>query len=100
MEKTYAVIAERVLWGGRLATGKLAVLVSGGLDSAILLAETLHHHQAVFPLYIRTGLHWEGVELQHLRRFLEAVHDPALQPLHVLDLPVADLYDNHWSITG
>ena len=56
--------------------------------------------QLVFPLYIRTGLQWEGVELQHLRRFLEAVYHPALQPLHILDLPVADLYGNHWSISG
>lgn len=86
--------------GRRLATDQLAVLVSGGLDSAILLAESLHDDPAVFPLYLRSGLYWEAAELQHLRRFLEAVYRPALQPLHILDLPVADLYGAHWSITG
>jgi 7-cyano-7-deazaguanine synthase len=78
----------------------LAVLVSGGLDSAILLAESLHNHSAVYPLYVRNGLSWEAVELHHLRNFLEAIHAPRLQPLHILDLPVADLYDAHWSLTG
>jgi 7-cyano-7-deazaguanine synthase len=82
------------------ANAALAVLISGGLDSAILLAETLREHAAVHPLYVRTGLSWEGVELRHLHRFLEAVHRPALQPLHVLELPVTDLYDRHWSVTG
>ncbi|HZU35213.1 MAG TPA: 7-cyano-7-deazaguanine synthase [Gemmataceae bacterium] len=79
---------------------RLAVLISGGLDSAILLAESLGQYRAVFPLYVRMGLAWETVELRYLRRFLEAIHRPALQPLHILDLPVGDLYGGHWSITG
>ncbi len=74
----------------------LAVLVSGGLDSAILLAEALRDAAAVHPLYVRHGLAWEAAELDHLRRFLDAVARPALRPLRVLDLPVAD----HWSLTG
>jgi 7-cyano-7-deazaguanine synthase len=78
----------------------LAVLVSGGLDSAILLAEALGRHRAVHPLYVRFGLAWEEAERQHLLRFLEAVRAPALQPLVVLEQPVADLYGGHWSLTG
>ena len=78
----------------------LAVLISGGLDSAILLGEALHHYGTVQPLYVRSGLYWETVELQYLRRFLEQVACPALRPLEVLDLPLADLYGSHWSITG
>ena len=62
----------------------LAVLVSGGLDSAILLGEALRNHAAVHPLYVRNGLSWEAVELQHLHRFLEAVHTGGLRPLTVL----------------
>jgi 7-cyano-7-deazaguanine synthase len=34
----------------------LAVLISGGLDSAILLGEAVKQHALVFPIYIRCGL--------------------------------------------
>lgn len=78
----------------------LAVLISGGLDSAILLGDALRRHASVYPLYIRSGLYWEVTELEYLRRYLQVVSCPALQPLSVLDQPVADLYGNHWSITG
>lgn len=78
----------------------LAVLVSGGLDSAILLAEAVRAYPAVFPLYIRTGLHWEAVERQYLDRFLTAIRSPALRPLTVLEQPVADVYGTHWSVSG
>src|SRR5262245_30964145 len=78
----------------------LAVLVSGGLDSAILLAEALRERPVVFPLSGRFGLAWEDAEGAHLRRFLGAVGTPALRPLVVLDMPVRDLYGDHWSLTG
>jgi 7-cyano-7-deazaguanine synthase len=81
-------------------TAAVAVLVSGGLDSAILVGEALREQAAVWPLYVRAGLAWEPVELDHLRRFLAAVASPRLRPLHVLDLPVADLYGDHWGLTG
>src|SRR5207248_6745260 len=54
----------------------------------------------VHPLYVRSGLYWESVELRHLQRFLDAVRRPALQPLQVLEMPVTDLYGAHWSLTG
>ncbi len=82
------------------ASRSLAVLVSGGLDSAVLLAESLNRHPVVWPLYVRFGLFWEKVELHHLRRLLDAIRTPALQPLTLLDMPVADLYGEHWSLTG
>jgi 7-cyano-7-deazaguanine synthase len=78
----------------------LAVLVSGGLDSAILLAESLRENPHVYPLYVRNGLAWEEVELRHLDNFLRAVRTPALQPLSLLEMPVTDLYGDHWSLTG
>lgn len=46
------------------------------------------------------GLRWEKVELYWLRRFLAQLDAPSVQPLHVVDLPVADIYGKHWSITG
>ncbi len=78
----------------------LAVLVSGGLDSAILVGLAARVHPAVHPLYIRTGLAWEDAERQHLDRFLAALHPTIVQPLTVLDLPVRDLYGDHWSTRG
>src|SRR5262249_6111507 len=78
----------------------LAVLVSGGLDSAVLLGEALRSRGPVYPLYVRSGLYWEAEELRHLRRFLEAVGGPAPGTFVVLDLPVRDLYGDHWSLTG
>src|SRR5262245_57051469 len=78
----------------------LAVLVSGGLDSAILFGELAGRHRDVHPLYVRCGLIYEPVELRYLRRFLRALRPPSLQPLQILDMPVADLYGRHWSLTG
>lgn len=87
-------------WPPRSPPAPLAVLASGGLDSAILLAEAARAYPAVFPLYVRTGLHWEAVERQYLDRFLAAVRAPALRPLVVLDQPVEDVYGSHWSVSG
>jgi 7-cyano-7-deazaguanine synthase len=75
------------------------VLVSGGVDSAILFAESLRVYPQVYPLYIRIGLYWEGAELTHLERFLAAVNSPVVRPI-ILEQPVADLYGQHWSLTG
>jgi 7-cyano-7-deazaguanine synthase len=78
----------------------LAVLISGGLDSAILLGDALRHHASVTPIYVRCGLSWEAVEFAYLERYLAALRSPALQRLIVLDQPIADVYGQHWSITG
>ena len=78
----------------------LAVLISGGLDSAILLGDALRRRSAVHPLFMRCGLAWESVELAHLRRYLDALRGPALMPLVILEQPVADVYSEHWSVTG
>lgn len=78
----------------------LAVLISGGLDSAILLGDALRRESAIWPIYVRCGLTWETVELAYLRRYLDALRCAALQPLTILDEPVADVYGDHWSVTG
>ncbi|HZZ81417.1 MAG TPA: 7-cyano-7-deazaguanine synthase [Gemmataceae bacterium] len=77
----------------------LAVLISGGLDSAILLGDALRRQPCV-PIYVRCGLRWEAVERSFLDRYLDALRGPALAPLVVLDEPVVDVYGPHWSITG
>jgi len=78
----------------------LAVLISGGLDSAILLGNAVAREQRVHPLYIRCGLYWERIEERYLRRFVQALARPNLEPLTVFEMPVADVYGRHWSITG
>ncbi|MCE9530270.1 MAG: 7-cyano-7-deazaguanine synthase [Planctomycetes bacterium] len=80
--------------------GPLAVLCSGGVDSAVLLAEAVSLGLIVHPIYIRAEMSWEEVELAHLKRFLAAVASSTLKPLTILHQPVTDLYGSHWSITG
>jgi 7-cyano-7-deazaguanine synthase len=82
------------------AVEPIAVLCSGGLDSAILLGVMLRQHARVFPIFVRCGLYWEKTELRFLRRYLRALRCDTLAPLTILDQPVADLYGPHWSITG
>ena len=78
----------------------VAVLISGGLDSAVLCAELASQYHKLYPLYVRFGLRWEAAELAHVRAFLSAIATPKLAPLTILDAPMADIYDNHWSIDG
>jgi len=78
----------------------IGVLSSGGLDSSILVGHLLRSGRTVQPFYIRTGLYWQRRELAALTQFLEAMAAPALRPLVVLDMPLADLYADHWSVTG
>ena len=78
----------------------VAVLASGGLDSAVLTAEFLGEGRVVQPIYIRFGLAWEETEEAHLRRFLDTLPSAGLQPLVTLELPVADTYGSHWSLSA
>ncbi len=80
--------------------GTAAVLVSGGLDSAILLAETANQTAEVTPLYIREGLAWEEAELHWLSQFLKALPVENIRPLVILSLPIEDTYGSHWSLGG
>src|SRR5262245_62553531 len=82
------------------SSGSLAVLVSGGLDSAILVGHMARSRAVVHPIFIRAGLAWEEAELDYLRRFLAAIATTSLQPLVILEQPLRDLYGNHWSTTG
>ena len=75
-------------------------LLSGGLDSAAMLAGLAESHSRVVPLYIRGGLHWEKPELHWTRRFIRRLKNPRIAPLVVLDLPLKDAYGRHWSVSG
>lgn len=78
----------------------IGLLLSGGLDSGILLGELLRQGFRVHPLYVRSDLIWQGEELAAARRYLAAMTRAELGELVVLDLPLVDLYEDHWSVTG
>ena len=78
---------------------KISVLASGGLDSSVLIAK-LAADAEVYPIYVRCGFAWEEMELNGLRSFLAALHNPNVMPLTVLFAPTAVLYGDHWSVTG
>jgi 7-cyano-7-deazaguanine synthase len=77
------------------------VLLSGGLDSAVLLA---HEAQAglVHPVYVSVGLAWEGAERAMVDALLKApVFDGRVAPLTALEFTMRDVYPpSHWAIQG
>jgi len=83
----------------RSSHDEVAVLASGGLDSAVLVAEFLRQGRVTHPVYVRFGLAWEPVEEAHLRRFLDTLTKPAARPLVVLNSRIADVYGSHWSVS-
>jgi 7-cyano-7-deazaguanine synthase len=80
--------------------GAVGLLLSGGLDSGILLAH-LAKNRRVRPFYVRCGLAWEEAELRAVRALLEALREKCLpEPLVILEMPLGDLYGDHWSVSG
>jgi 7-cyano-7-deazaguanine synthase len=79
---------------------EVAVLASGGIDSAVLCIDLLDRFERVHPIFVRFGLRWEAEELAGLRGFLGREARAGLSPLAVLDQPVADVYGDHWSLGG
>ena len=80
--------------------GPVAVLASGGLDSAVLLVEMARTAGRAVPIVVRAGHPWEEAEGAALRRFVAAVADPRIAPVRELALPMGDVYGRHWSMTG
>jgi 7-cyano-7-deazaguanine synthase len=78
-----------------------AVLISAGLDSAVLAASEARRAR-VHPIYVSTGLAWEAQELAMLERLLAAPpFHGHVAPLARLAFTVADLYPaTHWAIRG
>jgi 7-cyano-7-deazaguanine synthase len=76
------------------------LLLSGGVDSAVLLDQLLGRGWQVVPFYMRTDCMWQSCELAAVAQFLAAVARPGLMDLVLFDMPLEDLYSDHWSITG
>src|SRR6186997_757951 len=77
------------------------VLLSGGLDSAVLAADEALL-RTVHPVYVAEGLAWEGAEQEMLELLLSR---PPLagrtRPLVLLEFNMRDVYaPTHWAVTG
>jgi 7-cyano-7-deazaguanine synthase len=77
-----------------------AVLLSGGLDSAVLLADEATRGE-VHPIYVSAGLAWETAEREGVNRLLRALGSAVRQPLVSLSVDMSDVYQaTHWAIQG
>jgi len=79
-----------------------AVLFSGGLDSAVLLASEIASAGTALPIHVRAGLAWEDAEARVIARLLaRAPFAGRTAPLATLALDMRDVYPpTHWAITG
>jgi 7-cyano-7-deazaguanine synthase len=77
------------------------VLLSGGLDSAVLAADEAQT-RTVHPVYVAAGLAWEEGEQELLRRLLaQPPFAGRTEPLVRLDFSMRDVYaPTHWAIIG
>jgi 7-cyano-7-deazaguanine synthase len=79
-----------------------AVLFSGGLDSAVLLAQEIAGGQATWPIHVRAGMAWEDAEARAIARLLHA--PPFLArtaPVTTLTIDMREIYPaSHWAVVG
>jgi 7-cyano-7-deazaguanine synthase len=78
-----------------------AVLLSGGLDSAVLVADEASRGD-VQPIYVSVGLAWETAERAIVARVLEAApYRQHVRPLVALTVDMRDVYAaTHWAVEG
>ncbi len=81
-----------------------AVLLSGGLDSAVLVADEAATGE-VQPIYVSVGLAWEEAEQAIVSRFLARQASTGLghrvRPLVSLGVDMRDVYAaTHWAMEG
>lgn len=78
-----------------------AVLLSGGLDSAVLLADEASRGD-VQPIYVGAGLAWEAAERAIVGRLLasDALRGRT-RPMVALSVDMRDVYAaTHWAVAG
>ena len=88
---------------------RTAILCSGGLDSAVLMASELKTAHAaadekpyIQPIYVSSGFAWESGERERAVEMLRAApFVGAVEPLAHLACPVTDTYpETHWALAG
>ena len=75
-------------------------MLSGGLDSCVLIATLAEEYEDVYPLYVRKGLVWEEAELYWACQFMAMLESRNIHPVKEVELPIKDVYNSHWSTTG
>lgn len=77
------------------------MLYSGGLDSAVLLADVARSGNVV-PIYVSVGFAWEAAERASLERLLDAsrMGSRVLAPVY-LQFDMRDVFPpTHWAVAG
>lgn len=79
-----------------------AVLLSGGLDSAVLLAAERAAGPGILPIHVRAGFAWEDAEAAVIADLLDgAPFLSGVEPVATLAVDLRDVYpDTHWALTG
>ncbi|MBI4369637.1 MAG: 7-cyano-7-deazaguanine synthase [Elusimicrobia bacterium] len=80
-----------------LSKKPMAVCVSGGLDSAVLLAICAEHSDEVHPFFIRNGHSWENAERRSLARFIKALNKKNIASIVDLEFPTKRALHEIWS---
>lgn len=77
------------------------VLLSGGLDSAVLAAREAQSCR-VLPVYVSVGLAWEDAEVAMVERLLASPPFAGrVEPLSRVSFTMRDVYSpSHWAIRG
>lgn len=90
---------------------RTAVLFSGGLDSAVLLARELEGPEgrdsnaaqgATQPIHVRAGLAWEDAEARTIQRLLSTPPFAGrVAPVITLTVDMREVYpQTHWAVAG
>jgi 7-cyano-7-deazaguanine synthase len=84
-----------------MANTSTLVLLSGGLDSAVLAAHEAEDAR-VHPIYVKVGLAWESLELAMVEALLRhPVFAGRVEPVAAVEFSMRDVYaPSHWAIRG
>ncbi|HUF24221.1 MAG TPA: 7-cyano-7-deazaguanine synthase [Vicinamibacterales bacterium] len=77
------------------------VLLSGGLDSAVLLSYIGNAGEPITPVHVRCGYAWEYAEAHCIERLMKSALAPRLKPLCTIHVDMRDILpEGHWALTG
>ncbi|HEX6322732.1 MAG TPA: 7-cyano-7-deazaguanine synthase [Vicinamibacterales bacterium] len=77
------------------------VLLSGGLDSALLIPYIGNAGEPITPVHIRCGYAWEPAEAHCIQRLMKSALAPRLRPLQTIHFDMRDILPpGHWALTG